>query len=51
MEFQEADAEAPPFRDAGFDAVLSTFGVMFTPGRRPIAGAVGHPGAHPGAFG
>jgi ubiquinone/menaquinone biosynthesis C-methylase UbiE len=30
-QFQEADAEALPFGDASFDAVLSTFGVMFTP--------------------
>ena len=29
--FQTADAEALPFGDAGFDAVVSTFGVMFTP--------------------
>ncbi|WP_460452265.1 class I SAM-dependent methyltransferase [Alsobacter sp. SYSU BS001988] len=29
--FREADAEALPFADAGFDVVLSTFGVMFTP--------------------
>ncbi len=29
--FQEADAEALPFADASFDAVVSTFGVMFTP--------------------
>lgn len=29
--FLEADAEALPFEDARFDAVLSTFGVMFTP--------------------
>jgi ubiquinone/menaquinone biosynthesis C-methylase UbiE len=28
--FQEADAEALPFRDASFDVVMSTFGVMFT---------------------
>ncbi|MFN3656526.1 MAG: class I SAM-dependent methyltransferase [Pseudolabrys sp.] len=28
--FQEADAEALPFADAAFDAVVSTFGVMFT---------------------
>src|SRR5215831_7090622 len=27
--FQEADAEALPFADASFDAVVSTFGVMF----------------------
>lgn len=30
MEFREADAEALPFADASFDAVVSTFGVMFT---------------------
>ncbi len=30
VEFREADAENLPFPDAGFDAVLSTFGVMFT---------------------
>ena len=29
--FQTADAEALPFADASFDAVVSTFGVMFTP--------------------
>jgi len=31
LQFQEADAEALPFPDASFDAVVSTFGVMFTP--------------------
>ena len=31
VEFKEADAEALPFADASFDAVISTFGVMFTP--------------------
>jgi len=31
VEFQTADAEELPFRDATFDVVLSTFGVMFTP--------------------
>jgi ubiquinone/menaquinone biosynthesis C-methylase UbiE len=31
VEFQVADAEAPPFEDGRFDAVLSTFGVMFAP--------------------
>ena len=31
IEFKEADAEALPFADASFDAVVSTFGVMFTP--------------------
>jgi ubiquinone/menaquinone biosynthesis C-methylase UbiE len=31
VSFQVADAEALPFEDASFDAVLSTFGVMFSP--------------------
>jgi ubiquinone/menaquinone biosynthesis C-methylase UbiE len=31
VERRVADAEALPFDDGGFDAVLSTFGVMFTP--------------------
>jgi ubiquinone/menaquinone biosynthesis C-methylase UbiE len=31
VSFRAADAEALPFDDASFDAVLSTFGVMFTP--------------------
>jgi ubiquinone/menaquinone biosynthesis C-methylase UbiE len=30
IEFREADAEALPFADGSFDAVVSTFGVMFT---------------------
>ena len=29
--FQEADAEALPFAEASFDAIVSTYGVMFTP--------------------
>lgn len=29
LTFQEADAEALPFQDGAFDAVVSTFGVMF----------------------
>lgn len=35
--FQEADAEALPFPDAGFDRVLSTFGVMFAPDHQQAA--------------
>ncbi len=31
IEFMEADAEALPFSADAFDAVVSTFGVMFTP--------------------
>lgn len=31
VDFKTADAEALPFSDASFDAVVSTFGVMFTP--------------------
>jgi ubiquinone/menaquinone biosynthesis C-methylase UbiE len=35
--FREADAEALPFEDGAFDAVLSTFGVMFTPDQAKAA--------------
>jgi ubiquinone/menaquinone biosynthesis C-methylase UbiE len=37
VEFKEADAEALPFADATFDAVVSTFGVMFTPNQDKAA--------------
>jgi ubiquinone/menaquinone biosynthesis C-methylase UbiE len=37
VKFQEADAENLPFADATFDAVLSTFGVMFTPNQEQAA--------------
>ncbi|MBS0324909.1 MAG: class I SAM-dependent methyltransferase, partial [Proteobacteria bacterium] len=35
--FRQADVEALPFDDASFDAVLSTFGVMFTPNQEKAA--------------
>jgi SAM-dependent methyltransferase len=35
--FEVADAEALPFDGGSFDAVLSTFGVMFTPDQRKAA--------------
>jgi ubiquinone/menaquinone biosynthesis C-methylase UbiE len=35
--FQVADAEALPFDDGSFDAVVSTFGVMFAPDHRRSA--------------
>ena len=37
IEFMEADAESLPFDDASFDAVVSTFGVMFTPNQAQAA--------------
>jgi len=37
IRFQEADAENLPFPDASFDAVMSTFGVMFTPNQDKAA--------------
>lgn len=35
--FREADAEALPFEDESFNAVISTFGVMFTPNQARAA--------------
>ena len=37
IEFREVDAEALLFPDGSFDAVLSTFGVMFTPDQERAA--------------
>lgn len=37
VSFQEADAEALPFGNETFDAVLSTFGVMFAPDQPTVA--------------
>jgi SAM-dependent methyltransferase len=38
VELREGDAEALPYEDGAFDAVLSTFGVMFTPDQPRAAG-------------
>jgi ubiquinone/menaquinone biosynthesis C-methylase UbiE len=38
VHFQVADAEALPFEEARFDAVISTFGVMFSPDQQRAAG-------------
>jgi len=38
VRFQEADVEELPFPDGSFDAVLSTFGVMFAPDQARTAG-------------
>jgi SAM-dependent methyltransferase len=37
VDFREADAQALPYADAAFDAVLSTFGVMFAPDQEKAA--------------
>jgi len=37
VEFKVADAEQLPFENASFDAVVSTFGVMFTPNQAKSA--------------
>jgi ubiquinone/menaquinone biosynthesis C-methylase UbiE len=37
VDFVEADAEALPFADASFDAVLSVYGAMFAPDHRRAA--------------
>ena len=41
VNFRVADAEALPFEDASFDAVLSTFGVMFSPNQAVAAAELG----------
>ena len=37
VRFEQADAESLPYPDQSFDAVLSTFGVMFTPNQEKAA--------------
>jgi ubiquinone/menaquinone biosynthesis C-methylase UbiE len=51
IEFREADAEALPFADATFDAVVSTFGVMFTPDQERAAGELVRVCKHGGKIG
>jgi len=41
INFQQADAEELPFPDAGFDGVISTFGVMFAGNHEQAAGELG----------
>jgi SAM-dependent methyltransferase len=38
VDFRESDLEQLPFADGSFDVVLSTFGVMFSPGQEQAAG-------------
>src|ERR1700687_2528483 len=40
LEFRGADAENLPLPDASFDAVMSTFGVMFTPNQDKAASEI-----------
>ena len=37
IDYQQGDAEDLPFEDASFDAVISTFGVMFAPNQEKAA--------------
>ena len=49
--FETADAESLPYADASFDAVVSTFGVMFTPDHAKAAAEMARvcrPGGHIG---
>lgn len=40
VRFEVADAEALPYKDASFDVVLSTFGVMFAPDHQRAAAEI-----------
>jgi ubiquinone/menaquinone biosynthesis C-methylase UbiE len=51
IEFKEADAEALPFADNSFDAVVSTFGVMFTPNQDAAAAEMMRVCKHGGKIG
>jgi len=50
VQFEEADAENLPYRDASFDAVISTFGVMFTPNQEKSARSIGLANWTPDSF-
>jgi SAM-dependent methyltransferase len=49
--FKEGDAEALAFPDASFDAVLSTFGTMFTPNQKKTASEMARVCRHGGKIG
>jgi ubiquinone/menaquinone biosynthesis C-methylase UbiE len=51
VEFRNADAEALPFADNTFDAVVSTFGVMFTPNQDKAASEMARVTKHGGKIG
>jgi SAM-dependent methyltransferase len=51
IEFREADAENLPFCDGRFDAVVSTFGVMFTPDQERAAAELVRVCRHGGKIG
>jgi ubiquinone/menaquinone biosynthesis C-methylase UbiE len=51
VEVREADAEALPFPDGGFDIVVSTFGVMFTPDQERAAAELVRVCKHGGKIG
>ena len=51
IDFQQADAEALPFADNSFDAVVSTFGVMFTPNQDQAAAELARVCKHGGKIG
>jgi SAM-dependent methyltransferase len=51
VRFQVADAEALPFPDGTFDAVLSTFGVMFSPDQARAASELARVCRHGGRIG
>jgi SAM-dependent methyltransferase len=51
VQFEQADAESLPYADGGFDAVVSTFGVMFTPSQEQAAAELARVCRHGGRIG